>query len=197
MKDCVVAAFDFDGTLTERDSLLPFLSFVSSPIKVTTCLCAMTPRFLGYSLGMQSRQDLKEVLLTHFLRDTPEERAKNLGENFAREKLPMLITAQRWARVQWHLQRGDRCILVSANLDLYLKPWGMLAGFETVIASKCAISPQGRLTGRLAGKNCWGAEKARRLRQLLSPREHYILYAYGDSLGDKEMLDMADYPLFI
>ena len=132
-----------------------------------------------------------------FLKGIPEERGKNLGETFAKEKLSILVTPHRWTRVQRHLQRGNRCILVSANLSLYLKPWGMHAGFETVIASECAVSKQGDLTGCLYGKNCIGPEKARRLMQYLGPRHQYTLYAYGDSLGDREMLALADYPVFV
>jgi phosphoserine phosphatase len=50
----------------------------------------------------------------------------------------------------------------------------------------------GRLTGRFLTKNCYGQEKVRRVTQVLPKRDNYILVAYGDSRGDKELLDYAD-----
>ncbi len=94
-------------------------------------------------------------------------------------------------RLHWHQRQGHRCVLVSASMDIYLKPWAAAAGFDDVVCSTLEFH-DGRVTGRLAGGNCYGDEKARRLAQLLGEQD-YTLYAYGDSRGDKELLAMADY----
>jgi HAD superfamily phosphoserine phosphatase-like hydrolase len=87
-------------------------------------------------------------------------------------------------------------MLVSASLELYLAPWGRQAGFEHVAASRLEVGADGTVSGRLAGPNCFGAEKVARLEQLLGPLERHIVYAYGDSRGDRELLMQADYPYF-
>jgi hypothetical protein len=73
-----------------------------------------------------------------------------------------------------------------------------------VCASGCAgcvstvILPAWRigdyLTGRLLGKNCYGPEKVQRLKTLLGSLEDYVIYTYGDSKGDRELLAIAQYP---
>jgi hypothetical protein len=50
------------------------------------------------------------------------------------------------------------------------------------------------LTGRLLGKNCYGPEKVQRLKTLLGSLEDYVIYTYGDSKGDRELLAIAQYP---
>jgi HAD superfamily phosphoserine phosphatase-like hydrolase len=87
-------------------------------------------------------------------------------------------------------------VVISASLDIYVRPWAIKAGFADVIATHLETREDGRVTGKLSGANCFGAEKVRRLEALLGPRSGYTLYAYGDSRGDKELLLSADYPYY-
>ncbi|MCU1390542.1 MAG: Phosphoserine phosphatase, partial [Ilumatobacteraceae bacterium] len=54
-------------------------------------------------------------------------------------------------------------------------------------------------TGRMAGDNCRGPEKVRRLRAWLA--DHQLtdaeLWAYGDSNGDRELLAAAAHALMV
>ena len=85
---------------------------------------------------------------------------------------------------------------ISASLALYVQPWALKAGFDDVIATHLETLEDGRISGKLAGKNCFGIEKIRRLEALLGPRNGYTLYAYGDSRGDRELLSSADYAYY-
>jgi HAD superfamily phosphoserine phosphatase-like hydrolase len=85
---------------------------------------------------------------------------------------------------------------VSASIDLYLRPWAERYGFEEILASTLEVDSKGNVTGKLKGKNCCGVEKTKRLTNYLGPKETYQLYAYGDSLGDQELLALADYPFY-
>jgi phosphatidylglycerophosphatase C len=96
------------------------------------------------------------------------------------------------ARVQEHKRRGHRLVLVSASPALYLTVWAARAGFDAVLATELEFR-DGRFSGRLASPNCWGPEKVRRLQQWFGDARTQVLYAYGDSRGDREMLALADH----
>ena len=81
-------------------------------------------------------------------------------------------------------------MLVSASPELYVTPIGRRLGFDTVLATRLEVGADGRLTGRLQGANCRGPEKVMRLREWRGEGLS-IDYAYGDSAGDREMLDLA------
>lgn len=188
----IIAAFDFDGTLTYHDSLLPFLRFVAGTPLTLWNLFLETPRFVGYLLGLSSRQEIKEALMTRFLKGMPQNAIEKLAKNYASTILPTMLRPGALERIQWHKNQGHRCLLISANLDLYLLPWGQSMGFDEVIASRVAYSSDHLITGRLDGLNCRGQEKVRRLIEKEGPKENYLLYAYGDSSGDFELLELAD-----
>jgi len=99
-------------------------------------------------------------------------------------------------RLAWHKQQGHRCVVISASLDLYVRPWAIKEGFDDVIATLLDVKGDGCVTGKLSGANCFGIEKVRRLETLLGSREDYSLYAYGDSRGDRELLSFADYAYY-
>lgn len=192
----IVAAFDFDGTLTYRDTFIPFLNFVKGRFLtlayLTLSLPALIPCLFKNSEG---RQLAKESLLKQFFKNMPREQIEAYGKQFAEKKLPGLLRPEALKCLRWHQKQGHRCILVSANLDIYLNPWAKMMGFQEIITSQVA-SLNGLITGKLIGNNVWGPEKERLLRELLGPKENFVLYAYGDSLGDKELLALADKPFY-
>lgn len=193
----VIAAFDFDGTITTRDSLLPFLFYATGNMTTFKKLTLLSPEFFKYITGFNSRQKTKESVLKEFFGGMPLDWIQALGELFSlSSNLDHLIRQEAKDRINWHLRQGHRCILISASIDVYLNPWSKIFGFQDVISSRLKITKEGMVTGDLDGLNCWGPEKMRRLNELLGSRENYILYAYGDSRGDKELLDAADYAFY-
>jgi HAD superfamily hydrolase (TIGR01490 family) len=117
-----------------------------------------------------------------------------MGQAFARKRIPALIRPKRLKILQNHLDQGHRCILISASIELYTHPWAEAAGFSNALTSQLEVDNEGKITGKLKGKNCRGPEKVRRLEELLGPKSDYILYAYGDSAGDRQLLEVADHP---
>jgi phosphatidylglycerophosphatase C len=192
----VVAAFDFDGTLTYRDTLLPFLLHALGAPAVMRHAFVLAPTLAGYGLGMIRNDVAKERVLTRSFSGADIGALRDKAEQFAEHKLPGLIRPEAARRLVWHKKQGHRCIVVSASLELYVQPWALKAGFDDVIASRLETLADGSVTGNLLGKNCFGIEKVRRLETLLGGRSGYILYAYGDSRGDKELLSGADYAYY-
>lgn len=191
-----LALFDFDGTITDRDTLIYFLLDAVGPMRAVQGLLRRLPLLLAYVIGRASRQEAKEGVLTQFFAGIPMETLERFGEHFAKGSLNKRVKPEALKRLQWHLRQGHRCILVSASIDIYLKPWGEAAGFHDVVCSRVASDAEGRATGKLLGLNCRAGEKVRRLEELLGPLKNYCVYAYGDSDGDKEMLAAADHPFY-
>lgn len=192
----IVAAFDFDGTLTYYDSLFPFLLFTDGYLKTITNILMILPNLIGYALKLSSRQATKEAMLTRSLGGRSINNIRENANEFASTEIPKLLRPEAMEKLQWHLSQKHRCIIVSATLDDYLIPWAKKIGVQDVVSSKLEVNGNGTVTGKLSGLNCWGPEKPRRLTELLGPRENYTLYAYGDSRGDKELLEFADYPFY-
>jgi len=122
---------------------------------------------------------------------------RTLGASFARELVDR-ARPEVVARLHWHRSQGHIVVVVSASLDLYVEPAASLLGANATLATRMEIGPHGRLTGRIQGRNCRGEEKARRLAEWISlqgGRELFELWAYGNSAGDKELLEMADHPV--
>lgn len=192
----VVAAFDFDGTVTYRDTLLPFLIEVKGLFSTFLNLAKELPALAGFVLGIVPRQRAKEAILSRFFKGKAIGEVFALGKIYAQGTLKTKIRPEALQRIHWHLKQGHRCVLISASLDIYLNQWAHDIGIHDTITSHLDVDSSGVVTGRLLGDNCWGPEKLRRMEELLGPRRGYLLYAYGDSRGDKEMLENADYPYF-
>lgn len=192
----VIATFDFDGTITYKDTLLPFLIEIGGLPKALGNIALESPSLARFALGMMSRQKAKEAILSRYFQGMSIENIKALGKKFASGKLNSYVKPDALQRIKWHQSQGHRCILISASLDVYLSPWAIQNGFNDIITSRLETDNKGKATGRLIGENCWGPEKSRRLEELLGPRENYLLYVYGDSRGDKDILSMADYGFY-
>jgi HAD superfamily hydrolase (TIGR01490 family) len=188
-----LALFDFDGTLTRGDSFIPFLNDVIGPGALARSAAVCSPWLLGYAAGLVGNDVAKERLLKATIRGRDADGLNRAGFEFARDIVPALLRDDMMARLRRHRDEGRLCVLVSASLDLYLKPWARGAGFDHVICSRLAFDDSGRATGALAGGNCHGAEKVARIRAWLAdkgPIGHSV--AYGDTSGDAPMLAMAD-----
>ncbi len=192
-----IAAFDFDGTLTKRDTFLPFALFVVGPARFFSGLLLLIPSALLYCFGLKTRQDLKEKTIAQFLKGMPYADLEREAVDFVQGVLiPKLLKKRALEQVEWHKKEGHRLILISASPDLYLHPFAERLGIHDVLGSRLKLDSQGRITGKLEGKNCRGQEKVDRLKALLGSEKTYELYAYGDSPGDRELLNFADHRFY-
>lgn len=186
-----VAFFDFDGTLTRRDTLLPFLRLVSGTPKFLAKMLYLSPVLAAYATKLMRNDVAKEIVLRHFLRGMQPGTLNSLGRAFVDRILPGLERPEGIERLRWHKAQGHTCVLVSASLDVYLEPWARNIGFDDWITSSLALDEAGRVSGRLQGGNCFGEEKLRRIKAWLNNKDCLALYAYGDSRGDLPMLNFV------
>jgi phosphatidylglycerophosphatase C len=191
-----VAAFDFDGTLTRRDSLLPYLYRSLGWPRFLLALLMSSPWLLGYALGLVSNHRAKARLLKLSLRGRSVQDVDQWAANFVAHYLPRQWQAETLARLVQHQRDGHCCVIVSASPGIYLHRVGALLGVDAVICTELEIQ-DGALTGRMRTPNCHGEEKVRRLQAWLAARgqsrAEITLHAYGDSRGDVPLLNLADY----
>ena len=184
-----LALFDFDGTITRRDTLLDFMMFVRGRCGAAGIFMRLTPAAVAFLLKRISNQTFKENFLALAFRGFDETLLREKGRCYL-NRLQSLIRPGALDRLEWHRRQGHRIVIVSASADLWLSAWCHDQKVDLICSSLEFV--EGRCTGRLKGSNCRGAEKVRRIRMELDLSAHGKTYAYGDSSGDTEMLDFAD-----
>ncbi|MCS4119578.1 HAD-IB family hydrolase [Salinibacter ruber] len=187
----VVAVFDFDGTLTRRDSLVPFLWQVAGPWAFIRNATVLLPTLLRYAVGILENGPAKERVLGQFLAGKATGEIRAIAESFAAERVPWLLDPEAVRRLRWHQEQGHKVILVTASPELYARPWAEAEGFDEVIGTRLETK-EGVFTGQFATPNCHGPEKTRRLEAEGPDLRGTTVYAYGNSRGDRELLAMAD-----
>lgn len=180
----VVAVFDFDKTLSTRDNVLPFLAAVVGRSAVARALLRSSPSLL------RGRRDAIKARLARLLTGHREDEVQAVAQGFAADVIAHHLRRDTTARAAWHLAQGHRVVIVSASFASYLDPIAHHLGIDSVLATDLMVA-DGRLTGALAGPNVRRAEKVRRLEEWLDGAPA-LLWAYGDSSGDRELLTRAD-----
>jgi phosphatidylglycerophosphatase C len=154
---------------------------------------------VGASALRRDRDAIKAVVTAGVFTGMEAELIDSAAERFSRIVLENWLREETVATLKRHQQQGHRTGIVSASYGHYLRPIGEVLGVDFVIASELEIGTDRRATGRLIEGNCRGPEKSRRLKNWL--RENHLesvaLYAYGDSEGDRELLEMSDHPHFL
>lgn len=181
--------FDVDGTLTRADTMFAFAVFAAGKVRLFLSLWLVSPVLVGMKLGLVDRGRAKGLLLRVCFAGIAQATLQQAAARFAVERLPGLLRPGAPEQVQAHLDAGNRVLLVSASLDLWLAPIADALGVGLI--STEAAWTGGRFVG-LAGANCRGPEKVRRIREQLDLADFSRSIAYGDSSGDTEMLAMAD-----
>jgi phosphatidylglycerophosphatase C len=190
-----VAAFDFDGTLTDRGSVFGFLTAVAGRRPVLRAAAALAPRLAHAALaGGTVADETKEQLFIRVLAGTDAAYFNQVAEEFAQRHLAGHVRPEVRRRLDWHRGRGDRVVVVSASPDAYVAVAADRLAADATIATELEVDGADRMTGRYAGANCRGEEKIRRLRLWMgeSGLESASLWAYGNSRGDLRMLRAAD-----
>ena len=187
-----LVAFDFDGTLTWRDSFLAFLAWRAGPRRYATGLLKLAGPALAY-LARRDRARIKAAAVAEFLAGCSRAELEAQAKSFAAEAAPALFrpdAVRAWRRWQ---ASGARLVIVTASPEFIVAPFGHGLGAERVLGTRIGFNEAGRATGALDGANCRGPEKVRRLREAYG-EDLRLEAAYGDSDGDADMLTLADEP---
>lgn len=184
-----LAVFDFDGTLTGSDSLFHFLYFMCGIYRLFTGAIILLPVFTGMKTGRISNSGAKEKILEYFFKGCDQEDFDHKSRKFAQTKLPAIMRTNALEKLYWHKDHGHEVVVVSASLENYLVPWCDRMGVNC-IGTKLLVR-DGKIAGSYNGRNCYGPEKARRLKSAYELDQFNRIYVYGDSRGDREILELA------
>ena len=187
-----VAAFDFDITITTKDTFVPFLILAFGKWPTYRAFAKLAFDGLLVLARLSSRDRFKEKIIRDLFSGESVGRLEKAGHDHAKAIWP-LVRPMAERRIAWHKERGHRLVLVSASLDLYLEPITRELGFDDLLCTRLSKN-QGVFDGNLDGKNCRAQEKVAKLNDLLGDLSAFELHVYGDSAGDKEMLKVASHP---
>lgn len=184
-----LALFDFDHTITDRDSYSGFLRRIATPDALKQARWKIGPWLLAYRATLVSAEALRRRVtrLAFAGRDAGE--VGRLAQTYAEEALPAMLRPEMMQRIAWHQAQGHEVAVVSASLDAYLRTWCERHGITGLICNALA-SKEGRLTGEYAGGEI-GMRKAALIHQHHDLSRYHRIHAYGDSREDRPMLALA------
>lgn len=185
-----IAVFDFDGTLTTKDTLLMFIRKACGTWRFCLIFSLYLPIIVMMKLRLYPNWRAKERVCARFFRGMGYEKFRQHGVDFAAD----VAGFQREENIEClkqHLAMGHKVYVISASIEEWVAPFCHTLGDVNVECTKISRDLTHFLT-----RNCYGIEKVNRLLEaepdIKSHREDYYIYAYGDSNGDKEMLAFAD-----
>lgn len=204
-----VAAFDFDGTLSKRDTLIPFLIEAAGRRRFSVVTSRLGSLGLLGKVPLTDRDHMKELMIRDLLGGRNESTLREHGERYARQVLATKMNDSVVGRLKEHRDSGHEVVLVSASLVYYLDPIARILGVDTVIAVEPTVI-DGVLDGTLTHPNVRAEQKSIRLNEWLDQSDGsdsdkksdtgqrvVELWAYGNSSGDHELLEQADHAFWL
>jgi len=190
MGEPALVAFDFDGTLTVRDSFNAFLKWRAGPARWTLGLIRLSPALIAYVFN-RNRGKLKAAAVREFLKGVSQARLEADARTFAELYAPSLFRPDAVAIWRRWRAKGAKLVIVTASPDLIVAPFARGLGADMLIGTRLAFDLNDKVVGALAGPNCRGKEKVVRLKEAFGDSVR-LAAAYGDTSGDTEMLAIAE-----
>lgn len=189
-KDACFVFFDFDGTLTAKDSFMPFLKFCVGSWQYYFKLIIILPILVAYSLRLLANDKAKAIVLKWFLGGWNKDKLNSLAIQFVNQEIPKFLLDVGMQKLHYHQKQGHYCILVSASPELYLVEWAKSQGFDSILGTQLEFIDN-KLTGEITGKNCFGDEKVVRINAEFGEKCWSNSVVYSDSKVDMPMLKRA------
>lgn len=189
-----LALFDFDGTITTKDSLIQFIKYAVGPRKFYFGIATLCWTLTLYKLGFLPNYLAKERLFSLFFAEWEYEHFQKISDEYSAHHIDQITRLEAMERIAWHKSEGHKVVVVSASIENWLKAWCDANNIDLIGTKLEVIS--NKLTGKFSTKNCYGIEKVNRLKETFQLEQFDYIYAYGDSSGDKELLEIADQKFF-
>lgn len=185
-----IVAFDFDGTLTIRDSFTAFLRWRAGAAGWAIGLARMAPALAAY-VGDRDRGRIKAASVREFLHNMDRATLEREAERYAEQVWDRFMRPDALACWNAWGDKGAHRVIVTASPETTVAPFARRLGAEGLLGTQLVFDTHDRVTGAFAGENCRGAEKVRRLHAAYGPNMT-LAAAYGDTSGDTEMIAIAE-----
>nr|WP_277349345.1 HAD-IB family hydrolase [Pseudoflavitalea sp. G-6-1-2] len=186
-----IAFLDFDGTITSKDTMLEMLRYTFGPWKFMLGFLLNSPFIVAYKLGIISNHDAKQRVLRFFFGKFPVEKFNAFCLDYAVRAMPLVVRGKALHEIGLLKGQGAEIVVVSASPENWLRPWCDEMEVQ-LLATRLEVK-DGRITGNIAGQNCYGEEKVRRIREAYDLSQYQQIWCYGDTSGDKPMLELATF----
>jgi HAD superfamily hydrolase (TIGR01490 family) len=190
-----LALFDLDDTLIAGDSASLWLQFMVTqglaPASMIADEQAMMVRYHAGSLDMHQYMVFTLQPLVGKSRQWLDEMSAVFAEQVLRDR----IYPDGLARIQWHRERGDELVLISASGEHLVAPMAKMLGMDHCIAILLE-QVEGTLTGHTDSTLSFREGKVARINQQFAERPNLWLGSsgYSDSHNDLPMLQAVTHP---
>lgn len=181
--------FDFDGTLTTRDTMFLFLKHYNRR-KFYFEFARHSPLFVLLKLGFANAERVKKSFISSVLRGESEKKLLKTADLFFEENFPVIMRENALGFIHNLDRENTGSVIVTASLDLWVRPFARHFGMDLLATE--ALFDNGIFTGKFRTANCNGPEKVVRLRAYMSGRKFDKVIAFGDTPSDKPMMEWAD-----
>lgn len=181
--------FDFDGTLTYRDTMFLYLKFYNSA-KFNLQFVKHIPLFILLKLKLASAEKVKKSFISSILKGQSKTKIEEKSQQFFEKHYPEIIRENAIEFIQNIDREHTESYLVTASLDIWVKPFA--EKFKMNLLATRAEFKNDIFTGNFVGNNCNGGEKVHRIKEAIQGKKFDKTIAFGDTSGDKEMLEWAN-----
>lgn len=185
-----IALFDFDGTITNADMYTKFLHFSGTKRRTLLAKIVLPPFYILYKAGVIPAPKMRTIASFVAFSGRKVDEVVAAGEKYAQHIVPNYLRGVALNKLNWHKNNGDQIVIVSASIDVYLKPWCTQNGFA-LVCSELEVG-QGKFSGRYVNGDCSCANKSQLIRSKYELEKFERIYAYGDTNEDLAMLSLAD-----
>ena len=185
-----LALFDFDGTITTKEMFTDFIHFSISKKRALCGRVLLFPWILLYKLGWYPAYKLRALVAFYAFKGEDYKKINALGASYAENVIPQYLRDHAVAKIRWHQDNGDKVVVVSASLDMYLRHWCTAHNVSLI----CSVLEVKKLTlsGRFIAGDCSSEAKAQKILAQFTLNDFDKVYAYGDTEEDLAMLALAD-----
>jgi len=186
-----LAVFDFDGTITKKDSFIRFIIFSNGRFKFYCGFLLFSPLILAMKCRIYPNWKLKQQIFSFYFKGIAFSHFSNTCTEF-RNEIQKIVRSKAVNAIINYQKNGFEVVIISASIDYWILPWAELYGIKTVIGTRIQIDSKGILTGEFLSKNCYGQEKINRLIDTYPEVNEFFTIAFGDSIGDRQLLSFVD-----
>lgn len=186
-----IAFFDLDGTITRKDTFIEFIKFSRGQFLFFVGIVILSPFILLYLLKIYPNHKLKELFFTFYFKNYTKSELQYLGDDFGKIKMPNIVYEKAIDKIKMHQLKGDRIIILTASSSIWLSYWCKQNNVD-LISTQFEII-KGKYNGKIYGENCFGKQKQKIVKKILTKEKISDTYGYGDSKSDLHFLNELKY----